>query len=239
MGIKVALSGATGRMGRRVGDALYAMDGVDFVTGLVRSSQIAATGCKAPLSADTGSTLGACDVLLDFTDFERTLELAALCAAAGRPFFVGTTAPTNTEFGALEDFTASIPILYAPNISWGAATLFSILETLSGQLGPAYDAKVIGVHHREKKDTPSGTSAEIARRIQAGRNEDTLPEIVSLRAGGAYSNHEIIFAGYNDEIRISHNVTRPEIDTDVLLAACRWLTTKGPGFYALPEVLAG
>ncbi len=239
MGIKVALSGATGRMGRRVGDALEAMEDVDFVAGLVRSSQITATGCKAPLSDDTGSTLSACDVLLDFTDFDRTLELAALCADAGRPFFLGTTAPTNVELVALEDFAASIPILYAPNISWGAATLFGILETLSNRLGPAYDAKVIGVHHREKKDTPSGTSAEIARRIQAGRSEDTPPEIVSLRAGGAYSNHEIIFAGHNDEIRISHNVTRPEIDTDVLLAACRWLVTKGPGFYGLPEVLAG
>ena len=239
MDIKVALSGATGRMGRRVGDALYAMDGVDFVAGLVRSSQIAATGCKAPLSDDARSTLGASDVLLDFTNFDRTLELAALCADVGRPFFVGTTAPTNAELGALDGFAASIPILYAPNISWGAATLFSILETLSDRLGPAYDAKVIGVHHREKKDTPSGTSAEIARRIQAGRGEDTLPEIVSLRAGGAYSNHEIIFAGHNDEIRISHNVTRPEIDTDVLLAACRWLTTKEPGLYGLPEVLAG
>jgi 4-hydroxy-tetrahydrodipicolinate reductase len=239
MGFKVALSGAVGRMGRRVGDALYAMEGVDFVAGLVRPSQVTATGCKAPLSDDAESTLGACDVLLDFTDFDRTLALAALCAEAGRPFFVGTTAPTNADIGALEDFAANIPILYAPNISWGAATLFGILETLSDRLGPAYDAKVIGVHHREKKDTPSGTSAEIARRIQAGRGEDTPPEIVSLRAGGAYSNHEIIFAGHNDEIRISHNVTRPDIDTDVLLAACQWLTTKGPGFYGLPEVLAG
>lgn len=238
MGLKVALSGAVGRMGRRVGDTLDAMEGIDFVAGLVRPSQLTVTGCKAPLSDDTESTLAACDVLLDFTNFDRTLTLAALCAKLDRPLFVGTTAPTNADLAVLEKRTADIPILYAPNISWGAATLFGILETLSERLGPAYDAKIIGVHHREKKETPSGTSAEIARRIQAGRDEDTPPEIVSLRAGGAYSNHEIIFAGHNDEIRISHNVTRPDIDTDVLLTACKWLTTKGPGFYSLPEVLA-
>jgi len=238
MTIKVALSGAIGRMGRRVGDALDAMEGVDFVAGLVRPSQVAAISCKAPLSDDVETTLDACDVLIDFTEFERTLELAALSAEAGRPFFVGTTAPTNADINMLEYFSTNIPILYAPNISWGAATLFGILETLSNRLGPTYDAKVIGVHHREKKETPSGTSAENARRIHAGQGKDTPPEIVSLRAGGAYSNHEIIFAGHNDEIRISHNVTRPDIDTAVLLTACLWLATNGPGFYGLPEVLA-
>ena len=239
MTIKVALSGAVGHMGRRVGDALNAMEGVEFVAGLVRTSQETAIGCKAPLSDDVETTLKACDVLIDFTNFDRTLALAALCADAGHPLFVGTTAPTIVALGALEGFAADIPILYAPNVSWGAATLFGILEILSDRLGPAYDAKVIGIHHREKKDTPSGTSTEIARRIQAGRGEHTPPEITSLRAGGSYSNHEIIFASHNDEIRISHNVTRPDIDTAVLLAACRWLTTMGPGLYGLPEVLAG
>jgi len=239
MDIKVSLSGAAGRMGRRVGEALAAMEGVDFVSGLVRPSQISAADCRAPLTDDAGAALDACHVLVDFTDFERTLALAALCAAAGRPLMVGTTARTDGDLEALAGCAATVPILYAPNVSRGASVLFGVLETLAGRLGPAYDAKVIGVHHRLKKDMPSGTAAEIARRIQAGRGEDTPPEIVSLRAGGAYSNHEILFAGHNDEIRISHNVTRPEIDRDVLLAALRWLTTKGPGFYGLPEVLAG
>ena len=106
------------------------------------------------------------------------------------------------------------------------------------QAGPGYDAKVIGVHHRRKKETPSGTSGEIARRIQAGRGDESPPEIVSLLAGGAISNHEIIFGSHNDEIRISHNVTRPDIDQTVLRTACQWLMAKAPGFYGLHEVLA-
>lgn len=238
MSIKVTLSGAVGSMGRRVGNALAGMEEVDFAAGLVRTSQLGAADCKAPLSDDVAAALEACDVLIDFTDFDRTLDLAAQCAAAGRPFLVGTTAQTAVNFDALQKFGTVIPILYAPNITKGAANLFGILEALSGRLGSAYDAKVIGVHHRRKKETPSGTSAEIARRIQLGRNDDAPPEIVSLLAGGAYSNHEVIFASHNDEIRISHNVTRPDIDPDVLWAALRWLTTKGPGFYHLPEVLA-
>ena len=239
IGIKVALSGAVGRMGRRVGDALDAMRGVSFVGGLVRSSQISIEGCKAPLSDDVAATLDACDLLLDFSIFDRTLALASHCADAGRPFFVGTTAGTAEHVRALEEFSIDIPILYAPNVTRGAGTLFGILEKLAGQLGPSYDAKVIGVHHKKKKELPSGTSFEIARRIQAARDDDALPEIVSLLAGGAYSNHEIIFAGHNDEIRISHNVTRPDIDPDILGAGFQWLMTKRNGFYGLPEVLAG
>jgi|GEM_PF-5784966 len=225
-------------MGRRVGDALDPMEGVEFVSGLVRSSQVSPQDCKAPLSDDIAATLGACDVLIDFTLFDRTLALAAQCAEVGRPLFVGTTAGTAADVRALEEFSVDIPILYAPNVTRGAATLFGILETLAGQLGSSYDAKIIGVHHKKKKETPSGTSSEIARRIQTGRGDDTPPEIASLLAGGAYSNHEIIFAGHNDEIRISHNVTRPDIDPDVLGAGFQWLLTKQNGFYGLPEVLA-
>lgn len=239
IGIKVALSGATGHMGRRVGDALDSMGGVSFVAGLVRSSQISSEGCKAPLSDDVAATLDTCDLLLDFSLFDRTLALASQCADVGRPFFVGTTAATTADVRALEEFSSHIPILYAPNVTRGAGTLFGIIETLAGQLGPSYDAKIIGVHHKKKKETPSGTSSEIARRIQVGRDDEAPPEIASLLAGDAYSNHEIIFAGHNDEIRISHNVTRPDIDQDILGAGFQWLMTKRNGFYGLPEVLAG
>ena len=99
--------------------------------------------------------------------------------------------------------------------------------------------KHVATVHKRKKELPSGTSFEIARRIQAARGDEVLPEVVSLLAGGAYSNHEIIFAGHNDEIRISHNVTRPDIDPDILIAGFQWLMTKRNGFYGLPEVLAG
>jgi len=238
MPIRVALSGAVGSMGRRVGAALSATEGVDFVYGLVRPTQNSAEGCQAALTDDVDRVLGACDVLFDFTDFERTLELAALCADAGRPLFVGTTARSGDGLDRLQAFAADIPIIYGPNISRGASVLFGVLEQLAARLGPGYDAKVIGVHHRRKKETPSGTSSEMARRIQAGRGDDTPPEIISLLAGGAISNHEIIFGSHNDEIRITHNVTRPDIDPTVLLAACQWLTTEAPGFYGLPEVLA-
>ena len=156
IGIKVALSGAVGRMGRRVGNALDAMGGVSFIGGLVRSSQISSVGCKAPLSDDLAATLDACDVLLDFSTFDRTLALASYCAGAGRPFFVGTTAGTAEHVRALQEFSVDIPILYAPNVTRGASTLFGIIEKLSVQLGPSYDAKVIGVHHKRKKELPKG-----------------------------------------------------------------------------------
>ena len=225
-------------MGRRVGDALAAADDIEFVCGLVRSSQLSTDGCLAPLSDDVDQVISDCDVLFDFTDFDRTLELAAKYVNEGRPLFVGSTVRSGDGLERLMNFAADIPIIYGPNISRGASVLFGVLETLAGRLGPGYDAKVIGVHHRRKKEAPSGTSGEIARRVQAGRGDELPPEIVSLLAGGAISNHEIIFGSHNDEIRISHNVTRPDIDQAVLRTACQWLTAKAPGFYGLPEVLA-
>jgi len=236
--IKAALSGAAGSMGRRVGAALAGLDGVDFVAGLVKPEQIAEKDIAARLFDDVSETIESCDVLLDFTARERTMELAAFCAAKGRAYFVGTTGLTADDLKALENFAATVPILYAPNLTRGAATLFGITELLAGRLGTGYDAKILGLHHNRKKETPSGTSAEFARRIQDGRREETPPEIATLLAGSTYGTHEILFAGTNDEIRISHTVTRPEIDTDVLDTALNWLVEKDNGFFGLPEILA-
>jgi len=236
--IKVALSGAAGSMGRRVGAALDEMDAVAYVSGLVRSSQIAEADCKAPLTDDAVAAIAGCDVLIDFTARERSMELAALCAEAKCALWVGTTGLNEVDLATLRSTAVHSPILYSPNLTRGASTLFGVLETLAARLGPRYDAKVLGIHHNKKKETPSGTSAEIARRIQTGRGDDAPPEIATLLAGGTYGIHEILFASPNDEIRITHTVTRPEIDQDVLLAAFRWLSSKGPGFYGLPEILA-
>lgn len=239
MTIKVTLSGAVGRMGQRVGAALAAMDGIEFACGLVRTSSLAAEGCAAPLTDDADAAIRSCDVLMDFTDVDRTLELARLCAAAGRSMLVGTTMRTEADLDALRDIAVDIPILCAPNVTRGAATLFGVLEELARRLGPTYDAKVLGLHHRAKKETPSGTSGEIARRIRTGRGDDALPEIATVLAGGTYGTHEALFAGANDEIRITHTVTRPDIDPEVLRAGLDWLMTKPAGFYGISEVLAG
>lgn len=238
MSIKVGLSGAIGRMGRRVGAALAAMEGVDFTCGLVRSSGLAADGCVAPLVDDAQAAIDHCDVLMDFTDVDRTFELSRLCAAAGRPVFVGTTMRTEADLDTLRKIAIDIPIICAPNVTRGAATLFGILEELARRLGPDYDAKVLGLHHRAKKEVPSGTSGEIARRIRTGRGDDAPPEIATVLAGGTYGTHEALFAGPNDEIRITHTVTRPDIDVTVLRAGLDWLMSKPAGFYGISEVLA-
>lgn len=236
--MKVALSGASGSMGRRVGAALAAMEGVDFVAGLVKQAQIDAEGVLAPLGADPALVIAGCDVLIDFTARERSLELAALCAEANTPLLVGTTGLTEKDLDELERLSAATAILYAPNLTKGAATLFGIVEELARRLGPGYDAKLLGLHHNKKKETPSGTSAEFARRIQSGRGDEAPPEIATLLAGGTYGVHEIMFASGNDEIRISHTVTRPEINEEVLRAALDWLGAKESGFFGLPEILA-
>jgi 4-hydroxy-tetrahydrodipicolinate reductase len=224
-------------MGRRVGAALDAMDGIAFVTGLVRNFQLDAEGVLAPLTDDAVAAIAACDVLMDFTARERSMELAQLCAEAGKPCFIGTTGLTEDDLAQLRGLASRTAILYSPNLTRGATTLFGVLEILAERLGPGYDAKVLGLHHNKKKETPSGTSAEIARRIQAGRGDDAPPEIATLLAGGTYGVHEILFASANDEIRISHTVTRPEIDRDVLSIALGALARKSSGYYGLGDLL--
>ncbi len=238
MTIKVTLSGAMGRMGRRVGSALDAMDGVKFVWGLVRGSNLSMKGL-APLTNDAVVAIRGCDVLMDFTEIDHTLKLARMCAEMKRSIFVGTTMRKAKDLEALREISADIPVLYAPNVTRGAATLFGVLEELAHRLGPAYDAKVLGHHHRDKKEMPSGTSSEIAKRIREGRGDEKLPEIVTVLAGSTYGTHEVLFAGNNDEIRISHTVTRPDIDVRVLRAGLDWLMAKPTGFSSISEVLAG
>ena len=96
---------------------------------------------------------------------------------------------------------------------------------------------LIGIHHNKKKEIPSGTSVELARRIQAGRQDKESPEIASLLAGGAYGVHEILFASDSEEIRVSHNVTKPTIDYGVLQLSLDWLVENKKGFTTLSEIL--
>ena len=121
-------------MGLRVGAALAAADDIQFICGLVRSSQLSTDGCLAPLSDDVDQVISDCDVLFDFTDFDRTLELAAKCVNEGRPLFVGSTVRSGDGLESLMNFAADIPIIYGPNISRGASVLFGVLETLAGRL---------------------------------------------------------------------------------------------------------
>lgn len=238
MTIKVTLSGAMGRMGRRVGAELNAMDGVMFVCGLVRGSCVSTKECLAPLTDDALAAVRSCDVLMDFTNIDSTLKLARICAELKRPIFVGTTTRRAKDIEMLKEIATDIPVLYAPNITRGAAALFGVLQELAHRLGPIYDTKVLGIHHRDKKETPSGTSSEMARCIQEGRGDDILPEISTVLAGGAYGTHEALFAGHNDEIRVVHTVTRPDIDGCVLSAGLEWLMAKPAGFFGISEVLA-
>ena len=131
MTIKVTLSGAMGRMGRRVGAELNAMDGVMFVCGLVRGSCVSTKECLAPLTDDALAAVRSCDVLMDFTNIDSTLKLARICAELKRPIFVGTTTRRAKDIEMLKEIATDIPVLYAPNITRGAAALFGVLQELA------------------------------------------------------------------------------------------------------------
>ena len=235
--MNIAVSGALGRMGRRVGLALKGMEGVNYYMGLVKTEQLDAKDIMAPLSDNVDNALKTCDVLLDFTSKRRAVELAELCAKVGKPILIGTTGFDSNDFKRFECLSKNVAILYAPNLTMGAATLFLHAEELARHLGRNYDVKVIGIHHNKKKEIPSGTSVELARRIQAGRQDKESPEIASLLAGGAYGVHEILFASDSEEIRVSHNVTKPTIDYGVLQLSLDWLVENKKGFATLSEIL--
>ncbi|MFQ5693857.1 MAG: 4-hydroxy-tetrahydrodipicolinate reductase [Nitrospinota bacterium] len=248
--IRVALSGAAGRMGRRVGAALAGRPGVRLEWGILRRlpppREEAAAGLPPKLTQKAAEALREVDVAVDFSRPPAALALARACARLGRPLLVGTTGFGERERKALAACAQKIPLLYAPNLTRGMNAVFEAAERMAARLGAGYDARVLGIHHGKKKETPSGTSSELARRVAAGRGGGgrlrggaSAPSITTILMGGTLGEHKVFFANANEEIEISHRVTRPEVDPEVLAAALRFLLKSPPGFYGLDDVLRG
>ncbi len=262
--IRVAIAGATGRMGRMLIEAVLASDDCTL-TGALDVPGSAALGEDAgaalgrvtgvALTADLARGLAGADVLIDFTRPAGTMAHLAACRAQGVAMVIGTTGLDPAQEAALAEAAAVLPIVRAPNMSVGVNVMLRLLAQAARALGAGYDIEVIEAHHRHKVDAPSGTAlamgqvlaqargrrledcAVYARQGHTGERAEGSIGFATIRGGDIVGDHTVHFAGTGERLEITHRSNSRANYAAGSLRAVRFLQGRAPGLYGMDDVL--
>ena len=255
--IDVCVLGPSGRMGRLLvehiqerGD-LRLVAAVDRPDGELVGSEVA-PGVRA--SADLSTGLAAAAVYIDFTEPEATLAAAEAAARVGSvAAVIGTTGLTDAAHAAIDALATVAPVLVAANFSLGVNVLLDLAERAARALGPGFDIEVVEMHHKHKRDAPSGTALALADALTAGRDGnlqrqltragDVGPRarkelgVMAVRGGDVAGEHTAYFLGQGERIEITHRAGSRSIFAHGALRAAAWLANRPPGRYSMRDVL--
>jgi 4-hydroxy-tetrahydrodipicolinate reductase len=238
----VIIMGARGRMGQALVSCAARMDGVKVAAQIDQGDSLA--------DAIRGG-----EVVIDFSSHSASAEVARLCASRGAALVLGTTGHTDAEAAAIKAFCEKIAMVWASNFSTGVNTLFWLTRKAAEILGPDFDLEVVEMHHRLKKDAPSGTAKTLAtilaeaRRLsleQAARHgrtgivgERTRGEIGihAIRGGDVVGDHTVIFANTGERVELTHKASSRDTFANGALRAAQWVATQKPGIYDMQDVL--
>jgi 4-hydroxy-tetrahydrodipicolinate reductase len=242
MPLRLLINGANGRMGQ----ALIACAGQDSELEI---------SAKVDDGDDFGHALSLCDAVIDFTHAPVTPQVAQACAEAGKPLVIGTTGHDDAQRAVIVECSQRIPIVFAPNFSVGVNTLFWLTRKATEILGPAFDLEVVEMHHRLKKDSPSGTARrlaeilaevrdlEYAKDVRHGREgmvgERTKTEIGmhAVRGGDVVGDHTVIYANVGERLELTHKASSRDTFANGALRAAKWACLQSPGLYDMQDVL--
>ena len=256
--IRVAILGATGRMGQTLLRCLPEFPQLRLAGALTASAsglggrdagEVAGLGTLGvPLDERVATALSGAQVAVDFTLAEAVPETAAACRAAGVALVCGVTGLDDEGHAALRAAAADVPVLWAPNMSAGVAVLERLTALAAAALGD-FDAGVYEVHHAAKRDAPSGTALALGRALVGGRGLESgaaTPDAQFraaglgygvLRVGDVVGEHSVTLAGPGERIELVHRATDRAIFARGALRAAAWLAGKPPGMYSLGDVL--
>jgi 4-hydroxy-tetrahydrodipicolinate reductase len=240
--IRIIIVGAKGRMGQAL-------------IRCIPQHPCLQLAARVDLGDDLAAALLNGDVVIDFSAHANTVAVARLCAELKKPMVIGTTGHTDTDTYEIQSLKAKIPIVWTSNYSTGVNTLFWLTRKATEILGMDFDLEVVEMHHRLKKDAPSGTAktlaeimatvrklklAEVARHGRAGVvGERTGSEIGvhSIRGGDVVGDHTVIFAGPGERLELTHRASSRDTFANGALRAARWVADKPPGLYDMQDVL--
>jgi 4-hydroxy-tetrahydrodipicolinate reductase len=204
---------------------------------------------------DLLSVIAKGNVLIDFSFHETTATVAELCVRHQKALVIGTTGHDDAEKTRVSKAKAHIPIVWASNYSTGVNMLFWLTRRAGEILGPDFDLEIVEMHHRMKKDAPSGTAATLAE-ILAEVRDQQLKEVIrhgrvgivgertsaeigmhSLRGGDVVGDHTVIFAGPGERLELTHKAASRDTFANGALRAAQWVVTQKPGLYNMQDVL--
>ncbi len=239
---RIIITGAKGRMGQALLGCAKNFRDIEVVGRIDQGD-------------DLGAMIKNTDVVIDFSFHEATAEIAEICAANQKALVIGTTGHMEAEEAKIKNQKAKIPIVWSSNYSTGVNTLFWLTRKAAEILGPGFDLEVIEMHHRMKKDAPSGTAKSLAEILADVRHaqlekvarhgrvgitgERTSSEIGvhSIRGGDVVGDHTVIFANAGERLELTHKASSRDTFANGALRAAEWVAKQKPGIYNMQDVL--
>ena len=239
---RIAINGSKGKMGQALIEAINSSSQSDF-------------GAVFDKGDNLIDSISNCEVLIDFSRPEASLNALAVCKDAGKAMVIGTTGFTDSELELIGQASKEIPIVFAPNMSIGVNLTLKILETSAKVIGPDSSIEIIEAHHRYKVDSPSGTALKMGEVIANALGRDLSECAVygregieeprdmntigfsSIRGGDVVGEHTVAFFMDGERVEITHKASSRMIYANGAVRAANWLSDKSSGLYSMQDVL--
>ena len=252
--INLAITGSLGRMGQQLIKSSKKNRNFKLVTlteNLLVNKKI--NGIKLELNSD--KAFKKTDVIIDFTVPSCTLQVLKIARRLKKRIIIGTTGFNKNEENLIKKYSKKIPILKAGNMSLGINLLVYLTEIASRSLGEDFSSKIFEIHHKHKKDYPSGTALMLGKGIAVGKNKNfynllgkkylntkTFPyskkiNFNSVRKGEIIGEHEVKFSSGKEVITLNHEAFDRALYSEGALTAAKWLMNKKPGLYSMKDLM--
>ncbi|MFK5913893.1 MAG: 4-hydroxy-tetrahydrodipicolinate reductase [Woeseiaceae bacterium] len=262
---KIAITGASGRMGRVLIQAVSETEGFELGAAFVRpgssmlavdAGELAGVGkLNIAITDDIKAATNNFDVLIDFTRPEATLENLKICRAAGNAIVIGTTGFDDAGKQAITDAGKDIGVVFAPNMSVGVNLTLKLLDIAARVMGDDVDIEIIEAHHRHKVDAPSGTALRMGEVVAnalgrdlkecavygregiSGERDRKTIGFETIRAGDIVGEHTVMFADIGERVEITHKASSRMTFASGALRAAGWIMSQEKGEYDMMDVL--
>ena len=264
--MKIAVFGASGRMGLCILRTIAKEPGLEAVAALTGASDPAigqdamtlagvARPDRGPVISANLAELDPADVIIDFSTPAGTATLLERCESTPKPLVVGTTGLDARAQAAIDALARTTPCVVAPNYSQGVTLLFHLAARAAELLGPSFDAEIIEMHHRHKVDAPSGTALRLYEAVaeaksfdketagihgrsgQVGARSPSEIGVMTLRGGDVVGEHTLLLAGEGERVELSHRATDRHIFARGAVRAAQWVASQEPGRYDMNDVM--
>ena len=262
--LKIAIVGASGRMGRMLIEAVLKDGQAELVSAIdlpgtpvigKDAGELVGMPCGVPVTIDVEAGIAQADCLIDFSRPEGTLEHLAICRRHKVAIVIGTTGFAEAGKQTIADAAREIPVVFAPNMSVGVNVVFKLLDTASRILAEGYDIEIVEAHHKHKIDAPSGTAlrmgevvaqalgrdletcAVYGREGVTGERDPSTIGFATVRGGDIVGDHTVMYCGTGERVEISHKAGSRMPYALGSLRAARFLASKTNGLFDMQDVL--
>ncbi len=252
--IKILVTGCMGRMGQQIITSVKKDQNFKLVA-LTESKKINKKINRIKVDLNSEASFKNADLIIDFTIPRCTFQVLKIATKLKKKVVIGTTGFSKKEENLIKNFSKKIPILKAGNMSLGINLLMYLTEIASSSLGKNFLSKIFEIHHKHKKDYPSGTALMLGKGIAVGKNKNfysllgkkylnkkTFPygkkiNFNSLRKGEIIGEHEVKFSSGKEIITLNHEAFDRALYSEGALTAAKWLINKKPGLYSMRDLM--